>query len=219
MALVDINGKTFNAHVKNTGRCRELLKPGAKVFLEDFTYRMGSRKLPYSLVAVEKHRGDSCLLVNMDSQAPNRVVAEALAAGTLILPGMNRLRHIKAECLSGDSRLDFYAEDESGQRAYIEVKGVTLEKNGVAMFPDAPTQRGIRHLYRLCAVRDEGFLSYVIFVIQMKGVRAFAPNDCGQPDFGSALREVSSKGVVPLAFECSVTPETLSLDSSVPIML
>ena len=152
IAEVEINGETVRCHVKNTGRCRELLIPGTDVYMEDFAGRMRSRRLRYSLIAVTK--GNT--LINMDSQAPNKVIAEALHSGTIQLPEMSELKAIKAEKTYGSSRLDFYVEDICGRKGFIEVKGVTLEEDGIAMFPDAPTERGVRHTEELCkAVSDE----------------------------------------------------------------
>lgn len=194
------------AHVKNTGRCRELLTPGARVYLERAA--QPARKTAYDLIAVEK----GPLLVNMDSQAPNRVFREFAPA---FLPGLTGLR---AEVVFEDSRFDFYVE-AGARRAFVEVKGVTLEENGLALFPDAPTQRGVKHLNGLCRAMEAGYEAYVCFVIQMKGVSAFAPNDRTHPQFGEALRRAAAAGVAVRAYDCRVTPDSLQMDSPVPIRL
>lgn len=220
IAKVLHNGEEKMVHVKNTGRCRELLIPGATVYLEDFTTRMGERKLAYSLIAVEKSCPDgSRLLVNMDSQAPNQVVKEALQEGKLSLPGFGRWTVIRPEVRCGEARLDFYVQDEGGKEAYIEVKGVTLESERLASFPDAPTLRGIKHLYRLAELAQKGSSAYVLFVVQMEGMKCFSPNEERHPAFAQALREVKDKGVGVLVYGCSVTKDSLCLADPIPVRL
>ncbi len=215
VAVVDLNGKEISVHVKNTGRCRELLVPGATVYLDDFTFRQGKRKYLYDLVAVEKEN----LLINMDSQAPNKVVKEALINKALKLPGMSDISVIKPETVYGDSRFDFYVEDKNGQKGFIEVKGVTLENNGIASFPDAPTDRGVKHLQELVNAKANGFHAYILFVIQMSGMKLFTPNDATHKAFGDALRSASKNGVNILVYECKVTPGTLEIAKPVSIDL
>lgn len=215
IATVEVNGNIENAHVKNTGRCRELLIPGAQICLEDFEGRMGKRKMRYSLIKVMK--GNQ--IVNMDSQAPNAVVREALTSGQLQLPDMGPLTLVKGEHKYGDSRLDFYVEDVNGCKGLIEVKGVTLEIDGIAKFPDAPTERGIKHIEELAGAGDAGYQVYVIFVIQMKGVTSMMPNDDTHKAFGDALRAAASRGVHVLAYDCIVTEDSLQIDSRVPVIL
>ncbi|MGN0659950.1 MAG: DNA/RNA nuclease SfsA [Emergencia sp.] len=215
IAEVETGGQKTRAHVKNTGRCRELLIPGAEVYLEDFADRMGSRKLRYSLIGVKK--GD--IMVNLDSQAPNKVCEEALTSGTLQLPGMGILEEVRREKTYGNSRFDFYIRDKAGQEGWLEVKGVTLEEDGVARFPDAPTERGVKHVQELIKASEEGFRGYVLFVIQMKGIRHFEPNDRTHRAFGDALRQAQRAGVTVLACDCLVTEDTLQIDSSVPVRL
>lgn len=215
VAEVEIDGKAVTAHVKNTGRCRELLIPGAVVYLEDFSGRMGSRRLRYSLICVMK--GNT--LVNMDSQTPNKVVREALQSGVIRLPEMSRPEIIKAEKSYGDSRLDFYAEDKDGKRGLVEVKGVTLEKDGTAMFPDAPTERGIRHIEELCKAVSEGYCAYIVFVIQLQGISIFTPNYETHPAFGEALKKAVACGVHILCFDCLVKPDSISAGSPVDFRL
>ncbi len=219
IALVEVNGKIQKSHVKNTGRCRELLVPGATVYLEDYEGRMGSRKMQYSLIGVEKETERGVLMINMDSQAPNKVVKEALLDGTIVLPGMDALSEVKGEYVYGESRLDFYVKDISGTEGFIEVKGVTLENDGITSFPDAPTERGIKHLKELEKAVLEGRKAYALFVIQMKDVYLFTPNDERHKAFGDALRHASSNGVNVLAYDCAVGMDSLVVDEEIEIRL
>ena len=196
-------------HVKNTGRCRELLVPGAPVYLAESGNPL--RKTRYDLIAVEK----GPLLVNLDSQAPNRVFAEWAQAGGF-RPGLTLLR---PETRWGNSRFDFYWEDADGAKGFVEVKGVTLEEGGHARFPDAPTQRGVKHLEELLRCRRQGYEAAVCFVVQMSGMADFAPNDATHPAFGEALRRAAAGGVAILARECAVTPDTLTLTRPVAVRL
>ncbi len=215
VAVVDLNGKEISVHVKNTGRCRELLVPGVAVYLEDFACRQGKRKYLYDLVAVEKGN----LLINMDSQAPNKVVKEALINKAVQLPGMSDISVIKSETVYGNSRFDFYIEGKNGQKGFVEVKGVTLENDGIASFPDAPTERGVKHLQELVNAKANGFHAYILFVIQMSGMKLFTPNDATHKAFGDALRSASKNGVNILVYECKVTPGTLEIAKPVSIDL
>lgn len=214
IAMVEVDGSVEKAHVKNTGRCRELLIPGVQIYLEDFAGRMGKRKMRYSLTGVVK--GNQ--LVNIDSQAPNMAVKEALLSGKIQLPGMGGLTTVKGEHKYGSSRLDFYVEDETGCRGLIEVKGVTLEVDGIARFPDAPTERGIRHIEELIAAAEE-YKVFIIFVIQMKGICAMMPNDETHKAFGDALRRASKAGVHVMAYDCNVTEDCMELDGMIPVVL
>ena len=193
-------------HVKNTGRCRELLVPGARVTLA--VSDNAARKTRCDLVAVEK----GSLYINMDSQAPNRAAGEALPR---LFPGLTLLR---PETKCGDSRLDFYLE-AAGKNWFVEVKGVTLEEDGLALFPDAPTERGVRHLRELTCFARAGGGAAALFVIQMKGPRAFSPNQKTHPAFAQALCEAREAGVRLMAYDCLVTPRGMTLDSPVPIVL
>lgn len=195
-------------HVKNTGRCRELLLPGATVYLERGT--APNRKTPYDLIAVEK--GDR--LINMDSQAPNKVFGEWVAAGGF-LPGVTALR---SEYVCGDSRLDFCIETEKGPHL-VEVKGVTLEENGHARFPDAPTERGIKHIRELQKAVEKGLDATLFFVVQIENIDCVSPNDDTHPAFGAALREAASHGVNVCAYDCAVTPDSLTIRHPVPVIL
>lgn len=215
IAVVEIDGKTEKAHVKNTGRCRELLVPGATVYLEDFDGRMGTRKMRYSLICVEK--GD--ILINMDSQAPNKVCEEALLSGKLQLPGMGTLTDVKREKTYGGSRFDFRVEDVNGQIGWLEVKGVTLEEDGVARFPDAPTERGVKHVEELVGAVEDGYNGYVLFVIQIPEVSHFEPNDKTHKAFGDALRKAEKTGVHIMAWTCDVGEDTLALRTPIKIVL
>ena len=208
VAYVELDGQEAVCHVKNTGRCRELLLPGAPVYLERAAG--SARKTAYDLIAVEK----GPLLINMDAQAPNRVFGEFARAGRF-LPG---LTDIRPEYTWGDSRFDFRLEDPDGP-IFVEVKGVTLESDGVARFPDAPTERGVKHLEELTACMAEGYEAYVCFVIQMTGMKDFAPNDATHPAFGEALRRAAAAGVGVLARECRVMPDTLTVAGAVPVLL
>ncbi|MCQ2547091.1 MAG: DNA/RNA nuclease SfsA [Clostridia bacterium] len=214
------DGSETKVHVKNTGRCRELLVPGCTVFLEDFMGRMGTRKMQYSLIAVEKDRpGSGKLLINMDSQAPNRVVQEALEAGRLKLPGISgHLTLIKPEKTYGKSRFDFYVES-GDEKAFIEVKGVTLEEAGFARFPDAPTERGLKHINELIEAAENGYRAFIVFVIQMKEMHLFGPNYETQPEFGETLIKAEKAGVKILACDCKTGPDSLELDEPVAIDL
>ena len=208
IAHVELEGETVVCHVKNTGRCRELLVRGATVYLERGTNP--ARRTAWDLIAVEKgHR-----LINMDAQAPNRVFEE-WARGGGFLPELSLLR---PETTYRNSRFDFYWES-SAERGFVEVKGVTLEEDGVVRFPDAPTLRGVKHLQELEEARRAGYRTAVCFVIQMENVSWFEPNDRTHPAFGAALRHAAEAGVEVLAMECRVTPEELLPGRPVPVRL
>lgn len=215
VAQVLLNGEKVLVHVKNTGRCRELLLPDTAVYLEDFIGRQGNRKYLYDLIAVEK----GGLLINMDSQAPNKVVKEALENGNIKLPDMSELKLIRPEKVYCDSRFDFYVEDKNGEKGFIEVKGVTLENNGIALFPDAPTERGVKHLRELVKAKSEGFHAYILFVIQMSGMKLFTPNYATHKAFGEELRYAAENRVHVLAYECSVTHDSLEITKTVPVKI
>ena len=217
IARVKLDGREETVHVKNTGRCRELLVPGCTVYLEGSADRR--RKTKYDLVAAEKVRpGQSPLLVNMDAQAPNRVFGEWMAAGRGEALGLPKPALLRPETVWGNSRFDFYWELPD-RRGFVEVKGCTLEDNGLALFPDAPTERGVKHLRELTACRQAGYEAAVCFVIQMAGMTAFSPNDATHPEFGAALREAHRAGVRVLAVECSLTPDSLTMTGPVPVRL
>lgn len=209
IATVNIDDKKETVHVKNTGRCKELLLPGCRVYLE--VSSNPARKTKYDLIAVEKERdGPSPLLINMDSQAPNAVAEEWLKKGTLF----SSSAVIRREVTFGASRFDFYIEDGE-RRAFLEVKGVTLEENGVALFPDAPTERGIKHIRELTECVKQGYEAYLLFVVQLKDVYVVRPNDKTHRAFGDALREAEKNGVKVIAYDCVVTKDSLVIDESV----
>ena len=208
IAHVETEAGMETVHVKNTGRCRELLVPGATVYLAKG--ENPARKTAYDLIAVEK----GSRLINMDAQAPNRVFAEWAAAGHF-LPGT---RSLWPEYRWGDSRLDFCVETAHG-RHLVEVKGVTLEENGAARFPDAPTERGVRHVRELQRAVESGLDATLFFVVQMNDIRTVAPNDETHPAFGQALREAAAAGVHVCAWDCDVTPESLTIRREVPVIL
>ena len=208
IAHILLNGQTQVCHVKNTGRCRELLLPGAEIFVQRAANP--ARKTAYDLIAVRK--GER--LINMDAAAPNKVFGEWLAAGG---PGFVP-ELIRPECVHGDFRFDFYFEHD-GKRAFAEVKGVTLEEDGVVRFPDAPTERGVRHLHTLMHAVEQGHRATVFFVVQMADVLDFSPNDETHPAFGEALRQAAAAGVQVLAYSCRVTPEEVTMDRPVPVLL
>ena len=206
IANVEINGREEVCHVKNTGRCRELLIPNAAVYLEKTDNP--ARKTGFDLIAVEKGK----LLINMDSAAPNKAAGEYLRK----LFGENAF--IKPEKSYGQSRIDFYAED-GRDKWLIEVKGVTLEDNGTAMFPDAPTERGVKHLKELTAAVKEGYKCMALFVVQMKGVRVFMPNDSTHQEFGQALREAQKAGVDVKAVDCLVSADSMVIDKEIAVRI
>ena len=207
IAHIEIDGHLQVCHVKNTGRCRELLTPGAQVWCQKWS--SPSRKTAFDLIAVQK----GSRLINMDSQAPNKAVAEFLSSG-----GLGEISHLKAESTYGDSRFDFSFE-KVGRPCFLEVKGVTLEQDGVCAFPDAPTARGTKHLRELLSAAVEGYGAYVLFVIQMENVQFLRPNDETDPAFGKALRQAAAGGVEVLAMDCAVTPHSMTLRAPVPISL
>lgn len=212
IAHVEINEKEEICHVKNTGRCRELLIKGCNVFLEESDNP--NRKTKYDLVAVEKGN----LLINMDSNAPNKVVQEWLTSSGCSILKENEQVFVKPEYKYKNSRFDFYVEDGT-RKIFIEVKGVTLEEEGVVKFPDAPSERAVKHVEELVEALNEGYESYVIFVVQMKSVKYFTPNHDTQPQFAEALKNAQLKGVKVLAYDCVVTEDTLKLDQEVPVYL
>lgn len=209
IAYVEVDGKKETVHVKNTGRCRELLQQGNKVYLS--IADNPNRKTKYDLIAVEKRREEKePLLVNMDSQIPNDVTEEWLGKGILF----SKEARVRREVKYGNSRFDFYIEDGE-RKAFLEVKGVTLEEDGIASFPDAPTERGIKHIRELMQCLQEGYEAYILFVIQMKEITKFRPNDKTHPAFGEALREAQKAGVKIMAVDCLVTAESIEADAPV----
>lgn len=216
IAHVEVAGESVVCHVKNTGRCRELLVPGASVWLQDFGAEHSARKTRYDLISVEKYRpGLPPLFVNMDSQAPNKVFAEWARGGGFY----SDLTLLRAEATYRSSRFDFYYETASGKKGFVEVKGVTLEENGIASFPDAPTLRGVKHLEELTAAVRAGYSAHVCFILQMEGMTVLCPNDRTHPAFGEALRCAAKSGVEVLALECTAAPHSLAVKRTIPVSL
>ena len=207
IAHVEINGQEEICHVKNTGRCRELLPPGAKVWCQKSSNP--NRKTKFDLITVEK--GDR--LINMDSQAPNAAAKEWLLAG-----GLGKIEDLRPETFFRDSRFDF-SFTLNGKKCFLEVKGVTLENDGVCAFPDAPTERGAKHLRELIEAVRDGYGAYVLFVIQMADVKYLRPHDETDPAFGKALREAAKNGVTVLAMDCAVTESTMDIRLPVLVQL
>ena len=207
IAHVQIDGQVEICHVKNTGRCRELLQVGAEVWCQKASNP--NRKTKYDLITVRKgHR-----LINMDSQAPNIAAGQWLKSG-----GLGQVEALRPETFHGDSRYDFsFVKD--GKTCFLEVKGVTLETDGVCAFPDAPTERGAKHLRGLTQAVQEGFGAYVLFVIQMEDVKYLHPNDATDPEFGKALREAAASGVQVMAVDCRVTEDTMVIGNFVEVKL
>ena len=207
IAHVEIGGNVEICHVKNTGRCRELLPVGAEVWCQQFDST--ARKTKFDLITVKKgHR-----LINMDSQAPNTAAKQWLLSG-----GLGQITELKAEYTHGDSRFDFsFLKD--GKRCFLEVKGVTLENDGICAFPDAPTARGTKHLHGLTQLAQEGYGAYVLFVIQMADVAYLHPNDATDPLFGKVLREAAANGVQVMAMDCLVTEDSMVIRNPVEVRL
>ena len=219
IAKVLLEGEELTVHVKNTGRCKELLIPGCTVYLEKSDNP--ARKTAYDLVSVEKPLADGGIkLVNMDAQAPNKLFQEWAGAG-YFRPGLTLLR---PETTFENSRFDFYWEagragSKPARRGFVEVKGCTLEEDGWTYFPDAPTERGVKHLRELIRARKQGYEAAVCFVIQMADVKGFSPNDRTHPEFGAALRDAGGAGVEIIAWECAVTPKEVYITTGVPVEL
>lgn len=208
IAHVEIDGKPQICHVKNTGRCRELLTEGVTVIVDKSP--SATRKTAYDLIAV--YKGEE--LINIDSQAPNRVFGEWVPKGEYF----QNLTKIKPECTYGASRFDFYLEAD-GKRIFAEVKGVTLEQNGVVLFPDAPTERGIKHIHELMDAKKNGYDAYLFFVIQMQNCRYFTPNRETHAAFADALKQAAQSGVTVGALNCRVTENELSVDRWIDVRL
>ncbi len=207
IAHVLLNGEAVVCHVKNTGRCRELLIPGVPVFIQEALNP--ARKTRFDLISV--YKGER--LINIDSQAPNQIFSEWAKKGHL-----GNLQQLRPEACYGNSRFDFYFEGE-GRKGFAEIKGVTLEENGDVLFPDAPTERGRKHLRELAACIREGFEAWAVFIVQMKNVRRFLPNARTDPDFAKALWEAQQAGVKILCLDCQVTPDSITAEDPVPVEL
>lgn len=207
IAHIEIEGKKEICHVKNTGRCRELLPFGAHVWCQRSD--APNRKTKFDLIAVRK----GFRTINMDSQAPNAAAKEWLASG-----GLGPIDNLRAETVYGDSRFDF-SFTKDGRTCFLEVKGVTLEQDGVCAFPDAPTGRGAKHLRGLAQAAADGYGAYVLFVIQMTDIAYLHPNDATDPAFGTALRQAAAAGVRVLAMDCAVSPDSMVIQAPVEVRL
>ncbi|HKK96040.1 MAG TPA: DNA/RNA nuclease SfsA [Anaerovoracaceae bacterium] len=210
LANVSINGKVENAHVKNTGRLKELLLPNAKVYIEDHRGCDNKRKTRYSIIAVEKDG----ILFNIDSFAPNKIIEEAILDNKIITD----LKYLKREQTYGNSRFDLYYETTK-DKGYIEVKGATLEKSNCISFPDAKTTRGLKHVNELIKVKESGYNAMVIFVIQLKSDKPFIPNYEKDKNFCNELSIAIKKGVIVKAFYCNVTPYSITLSNEAKVLI
>lgn len=212
IAECNINSENVIVHVKNTGRCRELLVKDAEVYLEYIPESL--RKTKYDLITVNKMGRQ----INMDSSAPNKAVYEALQNGRNILHINEPLTFIKMEQKYKQSRFDIYAETKTS-KIFAEIKGVTLEENNIVMFPDAPTERGVKHIMELIDAKENGYNTYIIFVIQMQDPAYFTPNYKTHAEFGKSLQYAQSKGVNILAYDCIITENSITLNNQIDIKL
>ncbi len=208
IANVEIDGAEHVAHVKNTGRCKELFIPGAEVYLQ-ISDKPG-RKTKYDVIAIEQEDR----IINIDSQIPNKVFGEFVAQGGFL----DNVTYVKPECAYKNSRFDFYIEADD-RKIFAEVKGVTLDEDGVARFPDAPTERGIKHLNELADSVENGYTAYVVFIIQMNGIKRFEPNYKMHQAFGDALKPAAGKGVNVIALDCEVSPDSITIKGKIPVCL
>ena len=206
IAYVEVDGKKERCHVKNTGRCRELLIPGAEAVLA--VSGKPDRSTAYDLVGIYKNG----MLVNIDSQAPNKVVAESIRC----IPGFEDADEVRPEYTYGNSRIDIFAKSSTSKKL-MEVKGVTLEKDGTALFPDAPTERGLKHVKELEASLEDGYEAYIMFLIQMAGPTVFSPNYDMHEEFASEVEKAHGYGVKVLAYDCAVTEDSVSLRNPVKV--
>ena len=212
IAKVLLGDPEETVHVKNTGRCKELLVNGSTVILSESEHT--NRKTKFDLIAVYKNTQGREILVNMDSQIPNAAAYEWIARSGLFTASAV----VRREVRFGDSRFDLYVEDVD-RKAFIEVKGVTLEQNGTALFPDAPTTRGAKHVKELILAKEKGFDAILLFVIQMKGVKTFRPNRETDPVLFQTLKEAEKRGVAILAYDCIVSEDEMKIDQPVPVMI
>lgn len=208
IAHIDIDGKIEVCHVKNTGRCKEILVKGCRVFVQEFDSKI--RKTKFDLISVYKANR----LINIDSQVPNKMFSEWVKLGNLF----KDIKVFKSEVFYKNSRFDFYVEYED-KKAFIEIKGVTLENEGVVLFPDAPTSRGVKHLKELVSAREEGYEAYVIFIVQMEGVKYFIPNYETHKEFGDILSFCKNNGVNILAFDSVVLKDEIYIKDSVKVLV
>ena len=208
IANVSIDGKIETCHVKNTGRCKEILIEGSKVYVQEFDSE--TRKTKFDLISV--YKGNK--LINIDSQVTNKMFNEWVKEGNLF----NDLKLIKGEVFYKHSRFDFYVEYEN-KKAFIEIKGVTLEENGVVLFPDAPTTRGVKHLKELISAKEEGYEGYIVFIVQMNGIKYFTPNVKMHKEFGDTLLKCKENGINILAFDSIVESNSISIKNKVEVIV
>ncbi len=210
IAEVEIDGKMGIAHVKNTGRCREILLPGTEIYLQHVA--SATRKTQYSLISARKGN----LLINIDSQVPNQVVYDAIVHHEI--NEFQNIISVKREVTYNQSRFDLYFETKT-EKGFIEVKGVTLEKDSIAMFPDAPTERGTRHILEMIDAVKEGYKGYLFLLIQMKGCHSFEPNAITDPKFAETLKLASDNNVQILAYDCNVTEDSIDISDRIPVVI
>lgn len=211
IAEIEINNKIELCHVKNTGRCKELLIKGVDIFVEENNNI--NRKTKYSLICVKKGN----LIINMDSQIPNYVAKEGIEKG--VIQELKDIRYIKQEVKYKNSRFDLYFERKTGEKGFIEVKGVTLEDNGVVRFPDAPSERAIKHINELIEAKKEGYEAYILFIIQLKNVKYFEPNKETHYEFYQALKNAKNNNVHILAYDCFVSSDEILLKDMVKVII
>ena len=211
IAEIEINNKIELCHVKNTGRCKELLIKGVDVFVEENSNP--NRKTKYSLICVKKGN----LLINMDSQIPNYVAKEGIENG--IIKELKDISYLKQEVKYKNSRFDIYFERKTGQKGFIEVKGVTLEENGIVKFPDAPSERAIKHINELIEAKKEGYEVYILFVIQLKNIKHFEPNKKTHYAFYEALKNAENNNIPILAYDCFIDIDEILLKDKVSVIL
>lgn len=214
IAICQVAGKEIVTHVKNTGRCKELLIPGVTVYLNYVP--SNTRKTDYDLISVLKENR----LINIDSQVPNEIVEESLLTGKIQLPGVKGIiQTLKREVVYQNSKFDFYFETDKSEKGFIEVKGMTLEKNNQVSFPDAPTLRGLKHVNELIHAVKVGFYGCVCFIVQMEGVESATINRKMQPALQEAMENALKTGVNTIAYTCQVTPKTITINKSIPFKL
>lgn len=211
-AVVKLDGEEITVHVPNTGRCREILKEGCTVYLREELNQ--NRKTRYDLIAAMK---DENMLISIDSQIPNKVVFEAL--NNRKIDNLEKFDKILKEKTFGKSRFDFKLSTDDGEEYFLEVKGVTLENDGHSRFPDAPTERGVRHILELIEAKENGYGAGILFLIQIEGIKKFSPNDLTDPSFGNALRLAKDKDVDIFAYNCLVTKEGITINEQVEVIL
>ena len=208
IANIELDGEVYVAHVKNTGRCRELLVEGAEIYVQEFD--SDTRKTKFDVITVKK--GER--LINMDSQVPNQVFREWVESEKFT----ENVTLIRPETFYGDSRFDFYIE-AGHRKIFVEIKGVTLEEDGIVRFPDAPTERGVKHLRELMDAAEDGYEAHVVFIVQMDRVSHLEPNDATHPQFGQVLREAAQKGVLVTALCCRITPDSIEAIREIEVKL